>query len=143
MNVSVFSDRRELLARMESALRRKTLRKPPRTVEVGALRICNVNRTATWQGRALDLSPKEFDILAMLAEHCGRVVSRTDLFDHLWGTAFAGEERLIDRHIMKLRQKLGDAASLIETVWGTGYRLAAPAKKPAPGSKSATRGAPG
>lgn len=134
--VSVFSDRRELVAHMEAALQRTTTQRPVRPVQIGPLSICRSKRVATWQGKALALSPKEFDILAILADHAGRVVSRTFLFSHLWSADVAGEERLVDRHVMKLRQKLQAGASLIETVWGVGYRLAVPLDKPARKSKA-------
>lgn len=120
--VAVFADRQELVARMEAALQRAQPR-PSTAVQIGPLLVCPGERLATWRGEALCLSPREFDILTILVERYGSVVSRDYLFDHLWGLGFAGEARLIDRHVMKLRQKLQDGANQIETVWGVGYRL--------------------
>lgn len=120
--VALFISRQQLLARMEAALERAQPR-PARSIQVGPLSVCTVQRVATWRGQNLPLSPREFDILVMLAERQGSIVSRDDLFNHLWDFGFVGQARLIDRHVMKLRQKLGDGAGLIETIWGTGYRL--------------------
>lgn len=120
--VAVFADRRQLVARMEAALQRAQARAAG-SVQIGPLFICPAERAAQWRGQALALTPREFDILLLLAEHHGSVVSRDYLFDYLWGFGFAGEARLIDRHVMKLRQKFGDGANQIETVWGIGYRL--------------------
>ncbi|HWI62864.1 MAG TPA: response regulator transcription factor [Symbiobacteriaceae bacterium] len=129
--ISIFSNRRELVAHMEAALQQRAPLKPARPVQVGGLLICCTRRAASWHGKTLPLSPKEFDILAVLAEHCGQSVSRRALFGEVWGPDVPCDERLIDRHIMKLRRKMEDGADLIETVWGMGYRLANAPKKTA------------
>ena len=121
---AVILNRSELLSRMEEILQRKAEpQSVPPFLQVGDLFILSAERSATWRGRRLPLTPKEFDILVHLAKNPGKVLSRECLFDVLWDEAFAGRGRLIDRHIMKVRQKLRDGAWLIESVWGVGYRL--------------------
>lgn len=120
--VAVFANRQQLVAQMEMALHRAQAQLAL-SMEIGPLSISRTERTAAWRGRALSLTPREFDILTILAENYGRVVPRNDLLDLLLGVGFAGEARVIDRHVMKLRQKLGDGACQVETVWGIGYRL--------------------
>ena len=74
-------------------------------------------------GTAVALTKKEFDILQMLLENRGIVLSRDRLLNTIWGYDFDGENRTVDVHIRTLRQKLGEAGSLIETVRGVGYRI--------------------
>jgi DNA-binding response OmpR family regulator len=120
--VAVFADRLQLVAHMEAALQREQVRSTP-SVHIGPLSICRMERKAAWRGQALALTVREFDILTILAENYGRAVPRDLLLDLLLGVGHAGEARVIDRHVMKLRRKLGDGACQIETVWGIGYRL--------------------
>jgi len=128
-SVAVFQNRRELVARAEIMLRRQETFPP--TIEIGALYICPSQGSARWKGRPLCLSAKEFDILATLALHQGRVLSRDDLLNCVWSEEFIGEARLIDHHIRMLRHKLADGAALIETVRCAGYRLVCPVESPA------------
>lgn len=114
------------MARVEAAAARTTSVGLDHSVTVGALTVCSKRRLATWRGRHLALSPRELDILALLARHRGETLSRSFLIRHLWSEEQAGEVRLIDRHIMKLRKKLDDPAIAIQTVRGVGYRLVSP-----------------
>ena len=72
----------------------------------------------------MHLTPKEFDLLTLLAAHPGQVFSREKLLDRIWGPDYQGDARTVDSHIKNLREKLGDGAGLIVTVWGVGYRFA-------------------
>jgi DNA-binding response OmpR family regulator len=79
-------------------------------------------------GRTLELTRREFDLLAFLASHPGRVYSRQDLLDRVWGLDFMGGERTVDQHITQLRAHLDDdpiEPHFIETVRGKGYRMRA------------------
>lgn len=76
---------------------------------------------AEMNGKELSLTPKEFQLIALLAENCGNVLSREELLRKIWGYSFDGETRTVDVHIRKLRQKLGNNADIIETVKGIGY----------------------
>ena len=73
-------------------------------------------------GRAVDLTPKEYDLLLTLCENRGMVFSRSRLLDLIWGYEFLGDTRTVDMHIQRLRKKL-DLDHLITTVFGVGYRM--------------------
>ena len=75
-------------------------------------------------GREVNLTRKEFDLLRTLMENKGRVLTREQLLEQVWGVSFVGETRTVDMHIRTLRQKLGAYGEKIETVRGVGYRLA-------------------
>ncbi|MGI8610306.1 MAG: winged helix-turn-helix domain-containing protein [Candidatus Dormibacteria bacterium] len=71
----------------------------------------------------VELTRREYDILALPATNPGRAFSRAFLVERLWGEAYDGYERNVDTHVKRLRQKLGDAGAAIDTVWGIGYRF--------------------
>jgi phosphate regulon transcriptional regulator PhoB len=123
---------REIVARLQALLRRARPAKAPGTVEVGGLRIDALSREAAFRGRALTLTPREFDLLAFLAQHPGRVFSREELLRKVWGYDYMGETRTVDVHVRRLRMKLGERERLIQTVTGAGYKLVAPAPPEAP-----------
>jgi DNA-binding response OmpR family regulator len=108
----------ELVARVRALLRR--VRPTPR-LTVGAMVIDLDAVSASVDGVALPLTRREFALLAFLASHPGRVFSRTELLDRVWGDDFVGTERTVDQHVAQLRARVG--AARIETVRGRGYRL--------------------
>ncbi|MCY1010766.1 response regulator transcription factor [Nannocystis pusilla] len=112
-------DLSELLARVR-ALGRRGQR--DRYLEVGQLRIDRQDRTVTFAGADLDLTHREFMLLGYLAREAGRVVSRVELLQNVWETAYDPGTNMIDVHVKNLRTKLGEHASMIETVRGIGYR---------------------
>jgi DNA-binding response OmpR family regulator len=119
---------RELVARIKAILRRSE-RKPAaeaRPIRMGNLTIHPEQRTVTVDEEVVDLRMKEFDLLLMLAENPGLVFSRERLLDVVWGYNFAGETRTVDVHVAHLRHKLKGMTSVIETVWGVGYKLVTP-----------------
>jgi DNA-binding response OmpR family regulator len=96
-----------------------------RTVRLGALTLDTDSYRVAVQGRALDLTYKEFELLRYLAERPGRVLTRPTLLREVWGYDFYGGTRTVDVHIRRLRAKLGpEFEALIETVRGVGYRAA-------------------
>jgi len=119
---------RELVARLQALLRRSRPVKTETAIEVGELRIDPLARDVTVSGRALVLTPREFDLLAFLASHSGRVHSREELLRKVWGYDYMGETRTVDVHIRRLRAKLGPDVRMIETVTGAGYKFIAPPK---------------
>ena len=124
---------RELVARVRAVLRRteRPARTPP-AITAGALRIDPRRREASVAGAPLDLTAREFDLLAALARDPGVVLTRDALLESVWGTDYRGETRTVDMHVSTLRGKLGDQGPLIETVRGVGYRLLpGPVKEPA------------
>lgn len=117
---------RELVARIQALLRRSRPAREPRAIEVGALRVDPGTHEASYRGRPLTLTPREFALLAFLARHPGRVHSREELLRKVWGYDYVGETRTVDVHIRRLRAKLGERQRVIETITGSGYKLALP-----------------
>ncbi len=106
-----------------SMLRRRSSPASPTTVQLGPLALDLDTYRVTVQGRPIDLTYKEFELLRYLAERPGRVFTRPALLREVWGYDFYGGTRTVDVHIRRLRAKLGpEFESLIETVRGVGYR---------------------
>lgn len=133
---------REMVARIKAVLRRIEARaardedagsgseKEPEIHRVGDLAVDPSRREATLSGRPIQLTAKEFDLLAQFASHPGRVYSRSELLDLVWGYGHDGYEHTVNSHINRLRAKLEDdpgRPDWILTVWGVGYKLAVPA----------------
>ncbi len=114
---------RELVARVKALLRRARPERAEEAVEVGELRVDRGAREASFRGRALTLTPREFELLAFFARHPGRVLSREELLRKVWGYDYLGETRTVDVHVRRLRRKLGEKVRVIETVTGAGYKL--------------------
>ena len=116
---------RELIARIRAVTRRVSARSVTHEpLRAGALEVDERTRRATIEGRELELTPKEFDVLAVLARDPGAVVSRRRLLEEVWETTWYGSTKTIDVHVAALRRKLGDPG-LVETVRGVGFRLRA------------------
>lgn len=121
---AVILNRRDLLLRLEIAHMFRDV--PAQTAQVfvrGDLVVVTAPRLVKWQGQELPLTPTEFDLLLLLLQASGEVLSRKHLFKCLWPAEAATGARLVDQHIRRLRQKLRDGAILVETVWGYGYRM--------------------
>ena len=112
----------ELLARMRAVLRRTRSETERGVVSYGPLTVDVAARRVEMHGTSVALTGKEFDILACLASEPGRVVTREEIFDRAWDVNWYGPMKVLDVHVASLRRKLGDA-SLIETVYGRGFRL--------------------
>ena len=119
---------RELVARVKSLLRRAKPAGVGGALEVGELHIDALAHEVTFKGKALPLTRREFDLLAYLAQHPGRVLTREELLRKVWGYDYVGESRTVDVHVRRLRTKLGEKNRVIETVTGVGYKLAVPAR---------------
>jgi len=117
---------RELVARLHALLRRARPAEAARAVVLGNLCVDPLAREASLKGVPVALTPREFELLEFLARHPGRVLSREELLRKVWGYDFVGETRTVAVHIGRLRTKLGDAARLIRTVTGAGYKLVPP-----------------
>ncbi|GAA0367219.1 response regulator transcription factor [Microbispora corallina] len=118
-----------LNARLEAVLRRARAAAPSRVVRVGGLVVDADRREARLDGTALDLTRREFDLLAYLCARPDRVVSRKELLTEVWRQSY-GDDQTIDVHLSWLRRKLGESASrprYLHTVRGVGVRLTAPA----------------
>ena len=122
---------REVISRIRAVLRRSAARDggTMEAVRVGELELDPAARIARLHGEPLDLSRKEFDLLAELMRHAGHVVAREDLMAKVWDVNWFGSTKTLDVHIGWLRRKLGDDPAnptYIETVRGVGFRFASP-----------------
>jgi two-component system, OmpR family, alkaline phosphatase synthesis response regulator PhoP len=116
---------RELVARVRAILRRTEPRRPEPAgpIHVADVKIDPARRTVHAGDREIELRTKEFDLLLVLAENEGIVLSREKLLDLVWGFDFYGQTRTVDVHVAHLRNKLEGSSVTIETVWGVGYKL--------------------
>src|SRR5690606_14224638 len=115
----------ELLARIRAVLRRRAPEKAAESVALAGLVLDAATHRVTWKERALKLGPTEFKLLHYLMKHPERVHSRQQLLDKVWGDHVFIEERTVDVHVKRLREALGPAGALVETVRGAGYRITA------------------
>jgi DNA-binding response OmpR family regulator len=117
---------RELVERVRALLRRRTAGHKPVICKAGNLSLDRQARTAGCGDQPLELTRREFDLLAWLAGHAGQVFSRGQLLDDVWGDDYSGGDRAVDLCILRLRGKLQDAGCRgvrIDTLRGSGYRL--------------------
>lgn len=120
---------RELVARVRAILRRADVSAAPASDEIrrcGDVVVAPAAREVAVAGEKVSLRAKEFDLLLTLIDHRNQVLSREQLLNLVWGYDFYGQTRTVDVHIAHLRDKLEESDVTIETVWGVGYKLAAP-----------------
>jgi two-component system, OmpR family, response regulator RegX3 len=121
---------RELLARIKAILRRAPMTESlddEVPVEASGVRVDRVRHEVQVDGAMVDLPPKEFDLLAYLVENAGRVLTRGQLIDEIWGSDYVGDTKTLDVHIRRLRSRIEVDAGVparIQTVRGVGYRFA-------------------
>ena len=114
----------EFIARVKAVLRRSSRHGDDRELSCEELRIFPGRHQVYCDDQPVELTRKEFELLLYLMENRGIVMTRDQILCHIWGYDFDGETRTVDVHVRTLRQKLGDAGRLIETVRGVGYRMA-------------------
>lgn len=119
----------EMLARIKAVLRRCEVRKSEFTehevIRIANLEVNQLEHKVSVDGEEVILTLKEYELLKKFLLHPGIVFSRDKLLNDIWGYEFSGETRTVDVHIRTLRQKLGSAGELVETIRGVGYRMAA------------------
>ena len=113
----------ELLARIRAVLRRRTPEQATDSVSIGCLRLDGATHRVTVNDIPIKIGPTEFKLLNFLMHHSERVHTRSQLLDKVWGDHVFIEERTVDVHVKRLREALGVAGLMVETVRGTGYRL--------------------
>ena len=111
-----------LVARVEAILRRSNVMGTD-SVEVGGIRIDKAARQVTVDGKPVDLSYKEFELLNYFVENQGLALSREKILNNVWNYDYFGDARTIDTHVKKLRSKLGEKGEYIKTIWGMGYKF--------------------
>ncbi len=112
----------ELLSRIRALLRRTSAESAPVEFHLGPLYVSPSRHEVKVHGEPISLTYKEFELLTLLLEHQGVVLTRDQILRRVWGIEFDGESRTVDVHIRTLRAKLGEAGGLIETVRGVGYK---------------------
>jgi len=115
----------EMLARIRAVLRRRAPEQVNDSVSIGELVLDAATQRVSWQGQPLKVGPTEYKLLHFLMKHPERVHSRGQLLDKVWGDHVFIEERTVDVHVKRLREALGVAGAMVETVRGAGYRLTA------------------
>ena len=112
-----------LVARVEAILRRTNQIADNEVLEYGGITIDKAAHVVTIDGKSIDLSFKEFELLTYFIENKGIALSREKILNSVWNYDYFGDARTIDTHVKKLRSKLGEKGDLIKTVWGMGYKL--------------------
>ncbi len=120
----------ELLARIRAVLRRRAPEQATEAIALGELVLDAATHRVSWKGKSLKVGPTEFKLLHYLMAHPERVHSRSQLLDKVWGDHVFIEERTVDVHVKRLRESLGAAAAMVETVRGAGYRVTAHVTSP-------------
>ena len=117
-------DAKELLARVKAVLRRSNAPEAERVVTMPGLCISLETYAVTLDDKVIEMPPKEIELLYFLASHEGRVFTREQLLEQVWGFDFFGDSRTVDVHVKRIREKLGEReAWQIKTVWGVGYKF--------------------
>lgn len=113
----------EMVSRIKAVLRRCEPDEKEEVLSIGEITLSDKEHLVTVNGEKVVLTFKEFEILKLFMSNPGIVFSRDKLLSKVWGIDYLGESRTVDMHIKTLRQKLGDAGALIETVIGVGYKM--------------------
>lgn len=112
-----------LVARVEAILRRTGQNNPEDVISAGGIVIDKAAHLATVDGKPMELSFKEFELLTYFLENQGIALSREKILNSVWNYDYFGDARTIDTHVKKLRSKMGDKGEYIRTVWGMGYKF--------------------
>ena len=112
-----------LVARVEAILRRTNSISPDEIILAGAIEINKAAHLIKVDGKPVDLSYKEFELLAYFVENQGLALSREKILNSVWNYDYFGDARTIDTHVKKLRSKLGEKGDYIKTIWGMGYKF--------------------
>lgn len=112
-----------LVARVEAVLRRTNQAEETELLEYGGIVVDKTAHSVTIDGKPIDLSFKEFELLTYFMENKGIALSREKILNHVWNYDYFGDARTIDTHVKKLRSKLGEKGEMIKTIWGMGYKF--------------------
>lgn len=112
-----------LVARVEAILRRSGMGEKEQMLELGGISLNKTAHTVQLDGKFIELSFKEFELLTYFMENQGIALSREMILNHVWNYDYFGDARTIDTHVKKLRSKLGHKGDYIKTIWGMGYKF--------------------
>ena len=114
-----------LVARVDALLRRSNILNEEAKIEADGIVLDKASHTVYIDGRSIDLSFKEFELLSYFMENQGLALSREKILNHVWNYDYFGDARTIDTHVKKLRSKMGEKGECIKTIWGMGYKFEA------------------
>ncbi len=112
-----------LVARIEAILRRTSRASEEDVLSCGGIEIDKVAHCVRIDGKEIELSFKEFELLTYFVENRGSALPREKILNHVWNYDYFGDARTIDTHVKKLRSKMGEKGDMIKTIWGMGYKL--------------------
>lgn len=112
-----------LVARIEAILRRTSQTSQDKVMKVGGIEVSKDAHMVKIDGRDIELSYKEFELLTYFMENKGIALSREKILNHVWNYDYFGDARTIDTHVKKLRSKMGEKGEMIKTIWGMGYKF--------------------
>ena len=112
-----------LVARVEAILRRSGKVEEEELLSAGGIEINKTAHEVSVDGKKIELSFKEFELLSYFLENQGIALSREKILNHVWNYDYFGDARTIDTHVKKLRSKLGEKGEMIHTIWGMGYKF--------------------
>ncbi len=112
-----------LVARIEAILRRTNQQDKGKILELGGISLDKTAHQVMIDGKPIELSYKEFELLAYFMENQGVALSREKILNNVWNYDYYGDARTIDTHVKKLRSKMGAKGDMIKTIWGMGYKL--------------------
>ncbi|MDO4614762.1 MAG: response regulator transcription factor, partial [Lachnospiraceae bacterium] len=112
-----------LVARVEAILRRTGAADPDEVTEVAGIQVNKAAHQISIDGKPIELSFKEFELLSYFVENKGIALSREKILNAVWNYDYYGDARTIDTHVKKLRSKMGEKGKLIQTIWGMGYKF--------------------
>lgn len=112
-----------LVARVEAVLRRSNAAASEEIIHAGCIEINKSAHQVTIEGKVIELSYKEFELLTYFAENKGIALSREKILNNVWNYDYFGDARTIDTHVKKLRSKMGEKGECIKTIWGMGYKF--------------------
>ena len=112
-----------LVARVEAILRRTGQTESEGKLSMGGIVLDKEAHSVTIDGKEIELSYKEFELLAYFMENKGIALSREKILNNVWNYDYFGDARTIDTHVKKLRSKMGEKGDLIKTIWGMGYKF--------------------
>ena len=112
-----------LVARIEAILRRTNQMERDEVLSCGGIQMNKAAHQVLIDGKDVELSYKEFELLEYFMENRGIALSRENILNHVWNYDYFGDARTIDTHVKKLRSKMGDKGDMIKTIWGVGYKM--------------------
>ncbi len=114
---------RVLVARVDAILRRTGNISPDQVDKAGSIEVNRAAHTVSVDGKQIELSFKEFELLSYFVQNKGIALSRENILNNVWSYDYFGDARTVDTHVKKLRGKLGEAGGYIQTIWGMGYKF--------------------